>query len=163
MTIAAAWQSKYISNNFYNSSAGQYYQHSKDPKVTFTGFGVFLLGTLRHAVDLGEPLETGHGSDAKYYDRLVAARATWAKHAKVFYAVTGKGGPQDRVLGNASACNNETIMFRKMLHNHHAKPRSFDVYRCGEPELGMHVLHLPRCEDSYAGAEVQPASMHPLQ
>ena len=154
-SIASAWKSVYISPKFYssNTSASVYYHHGRDPKASFTGIGVFLLGTLRMAEDLGEPVEKGHGSDAKYYDRAVAARATWAKHAKVFYIVTGKGGPEERVYKNESACRNETLLFRKMLHNHHPKPRSYEVFHCGEPELGMNFLHLARCEGTYAGAE----------
>ena len=122
-SLSDAWQSKYISSHFSNSSASAYY-HTHDPKVAFTGMGVFLLGTMKHAVELGEPVENGHGDDAKYYDRSVAARATWAKHAKVFYVVTGKGGPEERVFKNESSCRNETLVFRKMLQHFHYKPRN---------------------------------------
>ena len=159
-SLSDAWQSKYISSHFSNSSASAYY-HTHDPKVAFTGMGVFLLGTMKHAVELGEPVENGHGDDAKYYDRSVAARATWAKHAKVFYVVTGKGGPEERVFKNESSCRNETLVFRKMLQHFHYKPRNefvdtrhqFEIYNCGEPELRLTFLHLPRCEATYAGAE----------
>ena len=158
--LSDAWQSKYISSHFSNSSAAAYY-HAHDPKVAFTGMGVFLLGTMKHAVELGEQLENGHGDDAKYYERSVAARATWAKHAKVFYIVTGNGDPEQRVYKNETSCRNETLLFRKMLHNFHYKPRNefvdtrhqFEVYNCGDPELRLTFLHLPRCEATYAGAE----------
>ena len=68
---ASTCESKYISSHFSNSSAAAYY-HAHDPKVAFTGMGVFLLGTMKHAVELGEQLENGHGDDAKYYERSVA-------------------------------------------------------------------------------------------
>ena len=140
------WKSQYLSANFDKSSAGAYGKLT-DPKVVLNNVAVFLLGTMYGAKEFGADT-----NEHAFYERSVAARMTWARHAKVFYIVTGKGGSEDKVLNKDNkGCREGTKHFREMLKNHHAKPQSYEMFHCGEPELGMNVLHLAQCEGSYWG------------
>ena len=140
-----SWKSKYISQNYWNSSAAA---HAKiiEPRAAISSIAVFLLGTLHGAFEFNIV-----GNEHAFYERAVASRLTWAKHAKVFYVVTGKGGPEDQAFSNHTACRDATKHFNGFLGPYHAKPDSYEVHHCGEPELGMNVLHLPTCEGTYWG------------
>ena len=140
-----AWTSKYISKDFEKSSAAAYGK-VVDPRAEISSVAVFLLGTMYGAKEYGADT-----NEHAFYERAVAARATWAKHAKVFYIVTGKGGSEDKALKQSTRCRDTTKHFRDFLGRHHVQPQSFEVFHCGEPALGMNVLHLPHCEGSYWG------------
>jgi hypothetical protein len=112
-----------------------------DPRAEVSSIAVFLLGTMYGAKEYGADT-----NEHAFYERAVAARVTWAKHAKVFYIVTGRGGSEDKALKTSTRCRDTTKHFREFLGRHHVHPQSFEVFHCGEPSLGMNVLHLPHCE-----------------
>ena len=76
-----------------------------------------------------------------------------ARQAETFYIVTGSGGPEDRVLKNTSYCRFVTDHTRAALKDHHLKPLSYELLKCGSGQEEINVLHLPHCVGSYAGAD----------
>lgn len=105
--------------------------------------GIFLLGSMNNAVDLGYPVPDNN-EYTDYYDRSRVARLTWASHVKHFYMVTGEGEAERLILGNESACTNLTLKFRSFTHNNKQ-----EMYKCGP----VMVLHFPHCNGDSWGPD----------
>ena len=125
---------KYINPNNTRSSALLHSTLSILDSDAVNDIGVFLLGTLSGSVHFGErhPKE-----DSDYYfERIIAAKHTWAKHLTHFYMVTADGTAEKRILKSPIYCNNtHSSKFAGGL-NH-----SYKLFVCS----GIHILHLPHC------------------
>lgn len=85
-----------------------------------------------------------------YFDaRILAAKQTWAHPVKTFYAVTGESIEERTVLHDTHRCKNHTEHYRKVTR-HVVPPTKEEMYVCD----GIHILHLPYCDNSYYGASV---------
>ena len=85
-----------------------------------------------------------------YFDfRVLTSKQTWAHPVKLFYAVTGESPDERKVLRDTNRCKNHTDHYRKVTR-HAAPPTKEEMYICD----GIHILHLPYCDNSYYGASV---------
>ena len=111
---------------------------------------VYLLASLKNAIELGEKEPPAGERYYNYWARLVAARQTWASRLTHFYGVTGAGEAERRIFGarghNNSACVPAT-----------RDPGGDDlgVFNCVHEPLGVHikVLHLAHCTGAAWGPE----------
>jgi hypothetical protein len=112
---------------------------------------VFLLGTFSGAAQFGEKKPALHGAD-NFFERVVAARVTWARYVRHFFMVTGAAPAESRVLPSAH-CDDVTAAYAtnaaggsdKGKERSDARPQ--EVHVCA----GVAVLHLPRCEGTSWG------------
>jgi hypothetical protein len=125
--------------NYYegNVSQSEAYAASAGSEKYSSDIGIFLLASFQNAVALGETKDIPFVK-VDYFYRAVAARATWASHAKVFFMVTGSERAENRVIRNETNCRNLSDHFTNILGG----KTSQEVYKCAE----IMVLHLPQCE-----------------
>lgn len=123
------------------------YADSKSHHVD--NIAVFLLASLKNSIALGEPAPKS-GEFYDYFQRLSAAKQTWASKATHFYGVTGSGESETRIF-NRHQCRN--LSHPSTHHPHHAY-RSYSnhphvLYECA----GTKILHVPACDGSSWGAD----------
>jgi hypothetical protein len=109
---------------------------------------MFMLASLKNAVQLGEQVVIAHGRDEDFFARIYGIQQTWANHVRNFYAVVGNGDEEKRVLGNKSVCHSITKHYRDLLKK--VPDLKEEVYRCN----GIKVLYLPYCDTSGWGPQV---------
>ena len=107
--------------------------------------GIFLLASLSNAVELGE--KEPDKDYINYFQRLVAAKQTWASRAHVFFGVTGQGSAESRALRNQTACRNQTLHFYELMNR---PSYEFHVYNCTGD---IRILHFPYCNGESFGAQ----------
>lgn len=113
--------------------------NTAENKDTLHYVAVFLLATFR----------------PDYFDyRILASKKTWAHSVKHFYAVTGENPEERKVLSDTIRCKNHTEHYRKVTR-HITPPTKEEIYICN----GIHILHLPHCDNSYHGASVSVSSV----
>ena len=122
------------SSNLSNKTHIQTVLNTAGNKDSLNFLAVFMLATFQ----------------PNYFDvRILAAKQTWAHPAKQFYAVTGEGIEERKVLQDTHRCKNHTDHYRKVTR--HVVPTAREeMYVCD----GIHILHLSYCDDSYFGASV---------
>ena len=115
-------------------------------KIDF--IAIFLLASLKNAIQLGESPQFSHGRDEDFFARVTAAQQTWGYNVRNFYAVVGNGPEEKRILSNTSACHSITKHYRDILK----KVPDFkeEIYRCGSTK----ILFLPYCDSSAWGPNV---------
>lgn len=120
-------------------------QHSSNerdlPELTIRRIAVFFLGSLVNAQSLGD-LDRSY-FDEDFFYRAEISRATWAKHAKYFFYVTGNGEPERYILPNESVCKNVSKAFHMMIPDFKQ-----EVYECNN----IMILHLPYCNGESWGS-----------
>ena len=116
-------------------------------KIDF--IAVFLLASLKNAIELGEKPVFAHGRNEDFFARISAAQQTWAYNVQHFYAVVGNGEEENRVLANASACHSITKHYVDVLKKF-PNIRE-EVYRCGNTK----ILYLPYCNTGGWGPDVR--------
>jgi len=104
---------------------------------TVRSIAVFLLASLRNAVELGETRDNAYD----YFVRMTAARRTWAAKAAHFYGVTGAGEAETRIF-NRGSCSNMTQSQTQKFHQ---------LYNCRGNNVTVSILHLPNCDGSSWG------------
>jgi len=120
-------------------------------KVDF--IAVFLLASLKNAVELGETFVKAHGRDENFFTRIVASQQTWGYNIRHFYAVVGNGAEENRILSNTTACQRITKHYADVMKK--ASSMKEDVYRCGS----IKILYLPYCDTSGWGPDVSIATI----
>lgn len=149
-----AWKDlhKYINFTHTRQSALDHYALPHvDSEQVVDDIAVFLLGTLSNTVQFGEKQSEKHGADY-FFERVVAARMTWARYVKHFFVVTGAGDAEKRVLANPSYCTNLTghhVGAGGLNNNFHNQIHSFQMFQCA----GIHILHFVRCEGTSWGSK----------
>jgi hypothetical protein len=113
-------------------------------KINF--IAVFLLASLKNAIELGEKSVFAHGRNEDFFARVSAAQQTWAYNVQHFYAVVGNGEEENRVLANKSACHNITKNYFEKIPDMRE-----EVYRCGNTK----ILYLPYCNTGGWGPDVR--------
>lgn len=116
-------------------------------KIDF--IAVFLLASLKNAIELGEKPNFSHGRNEDFFARISAAQQTWAYNVRHFYAVVGNGLEEKRVLANTSACHSITKHYLDVMKK--IPNIREEVYRCGNTK----ILYLPYCDTSGWGPDVR--------
>ena len=129
------------------------YTRARDPGVAINNIAIFLLASMAHAQQLGRPppkrdplsKDPGYDWEVNYFDRVLAARATYAKNIMHFFMVVGRGQDEEAVL-RSSHCRNITEANMKhwnLLNN------SYELYLCH----GVKVLYFSQCTNGNWGPE----------
>jgi hypothetical protein len=116
-------------------------------KIDF--IAVFLLASLKNAIELGEKPVFSHGRSEDFFARVSAAQQTWAYNVRHFYAVVGNGAEEKRILANTSACHSITKHYLDVMKK--IPNIREEVYRCGNTK----ILYLPYCDTSGWGPDVR--------
>ena len=128
--------------------AAKAYREAKGAKMV-TDVSVYLLGSLSNAQELGVPISlinADKGGYVDYFERLVAAKATWAARVAHFYGVLGSGEAETQGLKKCTYVPPPPAPLDSSRNNT-AAPQ---MYTCGVG--GVSVLQLNKCDNSPHGA-----------
>jgi hypothetical protein len=117
--------------------------NTNENKDTLYFVAVFLLTTLEGSAELGDK-----SNRDDFFQRVRAAKETWAHPIKHFYAVVGKQSSNDRIIKDTKYCQDHTHHYREITK--HIKDATEEVYVCN----GIRVLYLPYCNPSSWGPMV---------
>ena len=131
------------STNTYKLLNAQFHE-----KIDF--IAVFLLASLKNAIELGEKPVFAHGRNEDFFARISAAQQTWAYNVRHFYAVVGNGAEEKRILANTSACHSISKHYVDVMKKIPGNVMREEVYRCGNTK----ILYLPYCDTSGWGPDV---------
>ena len=125
------------------------YADSLVDTATVEGIAVFLLASLTNSRRLGT-VEDAVDHRIDYFERLVAAKRTWAAHIVNFYGVTGNGIKEKEIFSETSRiCANltDSHQFKDVLVRG-------ELYECsGSNSTKVRILHLRTCEGTKFGAK----------
>jgi hypothetical protein len=130
---------KFSPNTQYHAAVA-HANYAADNTAHVKHIGMYLLGSMFGATQFGEEPSNGHPHyGANFFDRIVQANYTYARHADQFYMVTGEGDPEKRIFKERNLCSDSTNDYKKKLKNDKFE---FKMFNC----QGIKVLHFPQCD-----------------